>query len=52
MLERLRKMNSKTRWFVFNWVIYFLCMIATTLYCYGRLDFVRTKNLSEHVKKT
>lgn len=42
----------KVFWFVFNWFIYLLVLIVTTVYSYARLDYVRTKPLSENVKKT
>jgi len=42
MFEKFRSHDSKTKWFVFNWVIYLLLLVITTIYCYARLDFVRT----------
>lgn len=52
MFGKIRRISPKTRWFIFNWAIYFLLMLVTTIYAYGRLDFVRTKNISENVKTT
>lgn len=52
MFEKIRSMSPKTRWFAFNWFIYFLALIVTALYCYARLDFARTQPPVEHVKKT
>ena len=45
MFEWLREYteaNPQTRYFVLNGLIYGLAIIITTLYCYGRLDFVRS----------
>lgn len=38
--------SSKTKWFIFNWAIYAIVMIVTTLYCYARLNYVRSYTLS------
>lgn len=37
MIKKLLKMDPKTRWFAFNWAIYLLILIVTTLYSYFRL---------------
>lgn len=45
--------DNKTRWFLFNWVIYGLALIITLVYCYLRLDFVRSgpkKAATEQIK--
>lgn len=34
--------DSETKWFVLNWMVYGLLLIVTTVYCYGRLDYVRS----------
>lgn len=46
--------DSKTRWFLFNWLIYGLALIGTLVYCYLRLDFVRSgpKTATEQTKTT
>lgn len=44
--------NPKMRWFIFNWALYILALILTTVYAYARLDFVRTQPYSENVEKT
>lgn len=41
-IQQFRRANPKTRWFIFNWAIYILLMIVTTIYCYARLDYVRS----------
>ena len=38
MLKKLKATDPKVRWFAFNWFIYFLALIVTTLYCYLRLS--------------
>jgi len=45
MIEWLREYseaNPQTKYFVLNGLIYGLAIIITTIYCYGRLDFVRS----------
>jgi hypothetical protein len=34
--------TAQTRYFVLNWIVYGLALIVTTVYCYARLDFVRS----------
>ncbi len=34
--------NRQTKFFVINWAVYGIVIIVTTIYCYGRLDFVRS----------
>ncbi|MEI8124257.1 MAG: hypothetical protein WCG42_00700 [Parachlamydiaceae bacterium] len=34
--------SPKTKSFVLNWMIYGLTIIVTAIYCYARLDFVRS----------
>lgn len=50
MFEKIRSINPHTRWFIFQWAVYFILMLLTTVYVYARLDFVRTKPLEENVK--
>lgn len=50
MLEKIRSINPHTRWFIFQWVVYFILMLVTTVYCYARLDYVRTQPPKENVK--
>lgn len=38
----LRHADSKTRWFYFQYIIYMLAIILSTVYAYARLDFDRT----------
>jgi hypothetical protein len=48
MFKRYKNASNETKFFVFNWVIYGLALIITTIYCFGRLDYVRsyaTKNV-------
>lgn len=45
MLKWLKKYNeasSQTKYFIINWLVYGLAIIITTVYCYARLDFVRS----------
>lgn len=41
-ITALKDANPKTRYFAFNWAIYGIAIIVTTLYCYARLDYVRS----------
>ena len=50
MFEKIKSINAHTRWFIFQWAVYFILMLLTTLYVYARLEFVRTKPLEENVK--
>lgn len=42
MLKAFFKSDFQTKLFYLNWGIYGLALILTTVYCYGRLDFVRS----------
>jgi|GEM_PF-3198861 len=41
-LRSFYKSSRETKWFVLNWFIYGLAIVATSIYCYARLDFVRS----------
>lgn len=41
-IRAFREADPKTKSFIFNWAIYGIAIIVTTIYCYGRLDFDRT----------
>lgn len=41
-IQKFRDATSETKWFIFNFVVYTLIVIVTTVYCYARLDFVRS----------
>lgn len=46
MLSRLKQFFSatgQTKAFIVIWAIYGIALIITTLYCYARLDFVRSQ---------
>lgn len=57
MFQWLREYDgstAQTKYFVLNGLVYGLAIIITTVYCYGRLDFVRsypTPAYTEAVKK-
>jgi hypothetical protein len=43
--------SRETKWYFLNWFIYGILIILTTIYCYMRLDFVRSyKTTSAQVK--
>ncbi|GAB4225799.1 MAG: hypothetical protein Tsb0021_01110 [Chlamydiales bacterium] len=41
-IRMLRDADSKTRWFYFQWIIYMIAIILTTVYAYARLEFDRS----------
>lgn len=34
--------SRETKWFFLNWFVYGFLIIVSTLYCYMRLDYVRS----------
>jgi len=49
MISRIRQWindfqeaDQATKWFIFNWGIYGFIIVAVGIYCYVRLDFVRS----------
>ena len=42
MLREYNEANPQTKYFVLNALVYGLAILITTLYCYGRLDYVRS----------
>lgn len=52
ILKNWRDRDRKTFWFYFQLVVYSLAIILSTIYAYGRLDFVRSgpKTAMEHQK--
>lgn len=41
-LKEYNDSSSQTKYFVLNWLVYGLAILITTVYCYARLDFVRS----------
>jgi hypothetical protein len=41
-LRQYNEANAQIKYFALNWLIYGLAIIITTIYCYARLDFVRS----------
>lgn len=50
-IEQYREANPQTKYFVLNWLIYGIAIIVTTIYCYGRLDFVRSNKTAPSEKQ-
>lgn len=44
--------TGQTKVFVINWAIYMFLIIATTIYAYARLDFVRSGPPQEQASET
>lgn len=45
--KRYQVASRQTKYFILNWIIYSLAIIITTVYVYGRLDFVRSYKTPE-----
>jgi len=41
-LKRYNRAKPQIKYFALNWLVYGLAIIITTIYCYARLDFVRS----------
>lgn len=41
-LKEYNEASSQTKYFVLNWLVYGLALLITTVYCYARLDYVRS----------
>lgn len=50
-MSEFSQANPKTKWFIFNWAIYGIAIIVTTVYCYARLNFVRSYKIEEPKKE-
>lgn len=37
-----RHAKPQTRYFILNWAFYGVLIVASTIYCYARLDYVRS----------
>lgn len=55
MLQWLKPFNESSyqiKMFAFIAVIFGLSIVVTTIYCYARLDYVRSYNTTTPLKKT
>lgn len=41
-VAQYRGAKPQTKYFILNWFVYGLVIILTTVYCYARLDYVRS----------
>jgi hypothetical protein len=41
-IDQYNEATPQTKFFILNWVVYGLAIVITTIYCYARLDFVRS----------
>lgn len=41
-IQTIKNSDSKARWFYFQYIIYLVAIIASTIWAYARLDFVRS----------
>ncbi len=42
LLKRYNQANPQIKYFAINWLVYGLAILITTVYCYARLDYVRS----------
>ena len=49
MWQQIRESDFKIKNFYFNIFIYFVAMIASTIYVYARLDYVRSYALPKEI---
>lgn len=51
-IQAYRTATKQTKYFVLNWLLYGLAIVATTVYCYVRLDAVRHTHVpAPHAEK-
>lgn len=50
-LRHYYEASPQTKYFVLNWLVYGIVIIATTIYCYARLDFVRSNKSAQSDKQ-
>jgi|LakMenEpi03Aug12_release.lakeMendotaPanAssembly.Ray.scaffolds.fasta_scaffold110694_3 hypothetical protein len=41
-IYKFKDASPQTKYFALNWFVYGLALIVSTVYCYGRLDYVRS----------
>ncbi len=46
-IQTIKNSSSQTKWFYFQYVVYVILMILTTIWAYGRLDFVRSYKVQQ-----
>jgi hypothetical protein len=51
-IEALKEASWRTRFFYLNWAFYVLAILASTFYCYARLEFVRSGPPRTHVQES
>ncbi|CCB86642.1 MULTISPECIES: hypothetical protein [Parachlamydia] len=51
-IMQFKNATRQTQYFILTWVIYMIAIIASTLYAYGRLEFVKSDDYqsSESIK--
>jgi hypothetical protein len=49
-IQNFKEASAQTQFYYLNWIIYGLVIIMTTVYCYARLDFVRSYPTGHEVK--
>lgn len=49
-MDEYNQSTPKTKSFLLTWIVYALVLIITTVYCYARLDFVRSYKTPEDLQ--
>jgi hypothetical protein len=47
-LKSFKEADSQTKYFILNWGVYGIAVIVSTVYCYSRLDYVRSYDAATH----
>jgi len=54
-LQKFKASSKQTKYFALTWLVYGLAIVASTIYCYARIDFVRSgiplKRVHEDTRK-
>lgn len=41
-IKKFHESSRQTKYFILTWLIFGLCIVVSTVYCYARLDYVRS----------
>lgn len=51
-IEEFISSTRETKWFLLNWFIYGFLIVVTFLYCYLRLDYVRSYKTTKTIEES
>jgi flagellar basal body-associated protein FliL len=52
IIEQFKNADSKTKSFIINCILYSLIIILAVVYCFARLDFVRSDQANQNQHQT